>query len=238
MVEEHISVKMRRGTLQEHDPAAWFQRLLAVNLGISANCNRSCVNCYARSLRDGNIGDAALDSILQDVGRLLDARCIQLTGGEPTCHGDFAAIVKELRKIYKGRLTMFTNGYRLLHYADVVNSHLDAVYMSVYDAEDAATADEFMRLKASSVEFYPNRVVHRRKAVGRYPCWRLYGTVSVQDGRVYPCSVAHGLMDAACVDLDDGWMNHLLDVEAPCDGCVFVRKYPVFEAAWPRMEGF
>jgi hypothetical protein len=56
---------------------------------------------------------------------------------------------------------------------------------------------------------------------GVNPCFRIHCTVGVREGRMYPCCVACGVVEAASTDLSPGWESRILLVEAPCERCVF-----------------
>ena len=47
------------------------------------------------------------------------------------------------------------------------------------------------------------------------------GTVSVVNGRMYPCCVAPGIKGAQSIEVSPTWREDIQDVPFPCDACRF-----------------
>lgn len=85
-------------------------------LEITDHCNLNCPVCYAESGTHRNIHKplatviAMLDAIVANEG---EPDVVQLSGGEPTLHPDFFAILDEVRKRPIRHLMVNTNGIRI-----------------------------------------------------------------------------------------------------------------------------
>ncbi len=84
---------------------------------ITAACNLDCPICYTHNHNAGgwHLSEAALDAILVHLRRLEpNQRIINLTGGEPTEHPDFMALVQRCADAGIHRITLSTHGLRFL----------------------------------------------------------------------------------------------------------------------------
>jgi hypothetical protein len=229
----HDSILRRRGSLQETQPYRWKQGLFA-NVIVVTYCNRHCpLCCEADMVRRSPPRDVSIPQIVDDIVALGDVGVVLLTGGESTLHEDFVGMLESAREARGNRpLTLYTNGYRLMEYAAHVIRYCDRVNLSVYGEDsnageptDPTVVERFRTLCPPQVHFSPffmsGDMKHQASSGGASPCYRLFITISAQEGRVYPCSVAHGIANAEYTDLSPGWERRLLDVAAPCERCVF-----------------
>lgn len=166
--------------------------------------------------------------ISRDVAALGDVGTVFLTGGEPTLHPQFPAMAEAARAARgSGKLTLITNGARLVRHAEATR-FFDNIRMSVFDescdAGEPTTpgiVEAFREVCPPNVSFEPSIVPHYRTAGGPNPCDRLDNTISTMDGRVYACCVASGIAGAASTELTPGWEERLLNIDVPCERCVF-----------------
>ncbi len=232
----HPSIEKRRGSQQEVDFLQWKAGLLA-NLIVVTYCNRACPHCCEADMtRRSPPRDVPLKQVAHDIYAMGAVGSVLLTGGEATLHKDFVAMLETARKARGDRpLVLYTNGVKLLEYANDVVRLCNSINMSVYDetsnagdSTDPAIVEQFKAMCPPEVCFNPfymngkNR--HQEISGGNNPCFRLFSTISAQEGRVYPCSVAHGNANAEFTELSRGWEMRLLDVVAPCERWVFGEK--------------
>ena len=97
--------------------AAHEQSVVLPIVPITGACNLDCPICYTHNKNEGawHMSEAELDGILGHLRRAApDRRMINLTGGEPTLHPDFARLVA--RCVAEGihRVTISTHGLRFL----------------------------------------------------------------------------------------------------------------------------
>lgn len=113
----------------KHDPAApepgtpWTNHSCTVLIEITERCNLSCPTCFAGSspqhskMMSLDTFRAQLDGLI--AGGKQGADIIQLSGGEPTVHPDFFAMVEMLFAKGFTRVTINTNGIKLAQHAFV-----------------------------------------------------------------------------------------------------------------------
>ena len=85
-------------------------------LEITDHCNLACPVCYASSgpHRTGFRSLGEIDTMLAAVARSEDTlNVLQLSGGEPTLHPDFFAIIERVRSLPIRHLMINTNGVRI-----------------------------------------------------------------------------------------------------------------------------
>ncbi len=224
----HPSIEKRRGSIQDYAPLQWKTELTA-SLIVTTRCNRKCPHCCAADLVKSGPRDMSLVQLIHDVRKMGQVFLILLTGGEPTLYTDFVGMLTTVRKARgNSPLILYTNGAKLLEYGDDIVRYCDGVRMSVYEDDSNAGAStpsslvgEFMTRYPTYARFIPSKAIHQKISGGYNPCHRLFNTISVQEGRVYPCCVAHGIADSGYTDLSMGWERRLLDIAAPCERCAF-----------------
>jgi uncharacterized radical SAM superfamily Fe-S cluster-containing enzyme len=232
----HPSIERRKGSPQARDFLQWKSNLIA-NLIVVTYCNRACPHCCEADMTlRSPPRDVPLKQIAHDIYALGPVGAVLLTGGEATLHKDFVAMLETARKARgPATLVLYTNGAKLLEHASDITRLCDRVNMSVYDntsnagePTDPTIVEKFSALCPSNVHFDHFQMTgsnrHQEISGGSNPCFRLFNTISAQEGRVYPCSVAHGITDAESTELSRGWEMRLLDVVTPCERCVFGEK--------------
>lgn len=207
---------------QCENQAKWLENLHAAVL-ITTVCNRKCVHCCYRDIvRNKDARHFSTDNVLNEIAALNKVGSVGLMGGEPTLHPDIEQIIVEARRIRGDKsLNIVTNGARLLEIADTTQ-HLNAVLLSVYEkcTNEAKIVTEYRKVKPPNVSlqlFPENHAIHTGKSM---PCPVLQYSISVMQGRVYPCCGSVGIAGAGSTELSEGWEDRLLSVEAPCERCV------------------
>jgi Radical SAM superfamily/4Fe-4S single cluster domain len=173
-----------------------------VTIDLTTHCNRRCPDCCA------GIG---INRVLQHhdwpyferAARMLyGIERVNLTGGEPTAHPQFAEFVPRFRELFGcNKLTMSTNGYRVVEHISLILSAFDAIDFSDYD-------DNPLPLRMLRYSGIPLRVYQAglqginftpRATRGTGSCFRACaesGTVAYADGKLYGCCVAPGVAGA------------------------------------------
>jgi len=226
----HPSIEQRRDSLQAREPLRWLSELTA-SVIVTTHCNRICPHCCVQDMtRCEQPEDIHAAAVASDIHRLGAVQLVLLTGGEPTLHWDFVAVLRRAREARgPAPMMLFTNGANLQVYAEAIKLYCDGVRLSLYDENsragtptDPEVVVRVQELFASSnctVDIF--KAIHQRVSGGRNPCSRLFNTISVQKGSVYPCCVAHGIAEAEYTELSGDWPRRLLDITAPCERCVF-----------------
>lgn len=134
-------------------------------LDVTMQCNLSCPACFTNS--SPSVAQyLPLDQILRAVETAIEREngrldVVMLSGGEPTIHPDFLAIVERLAALPVTRILINTNGIRLANedaFLDKVASHRDRVEVYLqYDGQRRSTQEYFRgtdltELKARAVE--------------------------------------------------------------------------------------
>jgi len=150
---------------------------------------------------------------------------IHITGGEPTCHPQFAEIVPLLRGIFECEtLTLGTNGYRVAQYEDLIVETFDYIQFTDYEDRREALDSISRRMRVDSKHEGPNGALFLPRAAngGGKPCsracWRSLGCVYA-DGKFWGCCVAPGLADALPLEPSADWNDRLLAAPLPCSTC-------------------
>ena len=109
-----------------------------VNLELTTACNLTCPDCSA-----GTNGSGLRKVVhhpweyFADAARWLQGiDSVVVIGGEPTAHPKFAEIAPKLRELFGCReLILWTNGFKVEKFRDLIKRTFDLVYASIYDAE-------------------------------------------------------------------------------------------------------
>ena len=98
--------------------AAHEQKLHLPVVPITSACNLDCPICYTHNKNDGayHMGLDELDAVLATAAeRAPDRRIVNLTGGEPTLHPEFEAVLERCAAAGIHRITVSTHGLTLLN---------------------------------------------------------------------------------------------------------------------------
>jgi MoaA/NifB/PqqE/SkfB family radical SAM enzyme len=221
-------------------------------LEITAQCNLSCVHCYADSgparALHGRLG---LADWLAALGQAADLGCkkVQFIGGEPTLHPDLPTLIESARGLGFSTIEVFTNG--TLFTEDLKNSFLRhhihlafSVYSAQEDVHEAITREKgsFAKTMASLqwaiggglpvrvavVQMEANageNIEQTRKMLGEM------GVASISSGHLRGIGRgARGKKSEPCFDELCGrcWQQKLcLTANGEIYPCVFARFYPI-----------
>lgn len=196
-----------------------------VNLEFTTHCNKRCPDCCAGIGINRTLRHHPWEYFEEAARWIRGVQRIHLTGGEPTCHPQFAEYVPKLRDLFECEtLTLVTNGYRVAQYEDLIVDTFDWVNWSDY--EDRREALESLRkrmpvnVKHEGVNgslFVPRAVGGGGKPCSR-ACWISYGC-AYADGKFWGCSVAPGLTNAVPLEPSEDWSERLLVAPLPCSKC-------------------
>jgi len=207
-----------------------------VELCLTDFCNLACPNCsqsvplvkaktFIPLSRLAEMADAMVNS---------DVKAIKLSGGEPTLHPQFGEAVKLIaNKLPQVRLTMATNGARLLKHKEVLPL-ISVIYLSLYPGlnDQAVTDIVFESLPNVTLEI-------KRHGVEMRPLDKFVENVTqetcvfaqnhkVVGNRIYPCCAAHGISirqgfdpNDFSVPFDGQWAKRLKTVQLGrcCEKC-------------------
>ncbi len=117
---------------------------------ITGRCNLHCPVCFADAGGEGAEGDLSLEQVAFLYDRILAASgpCnIQLSGGEPTLHGQLPAIIRMGRDKGFGFLQLNTNGLRLAEAPGYARTLREAGLSSVFLQFDGCRSRDHLRLR-------------------------------------------------------------------------------------------
>ena len=117
------------------------QRVHMPVVPITSACNLDCPICYTHNKNDGayHMSEAELRAILGHLRRAApEKRIINLTGGEPTQHPDFARIVELCHEEGIRRITISTHGLRFIKDEHLLEqlARIDARVVLSFDSFD------------------------------------------------------------------------------------------------------
>ena len=200
-----------------------------VNLELTTACNLTCPECAAQT--NGSGARKAVHhplSYFENAGKwLYGINSVVAIGGEPTAHPKFAEIVPKLRELFGCReLVLWTNGYRVAKYADLIKRTFDLVYGSIYDA---ASGHEWNKKpNRSAIELIaPDQIasgphVEWASRGGGGICERgIHGPIAYADGKIFGCCVAMAIPSGIGVEPGPNWREEVLKTPLPCADCCF-----------------
>ena len=208
-------------------------------LPVTRRCNRSCPECPARARGMNTDNETTLDE-LRWVGKTIGPIAhVEVTGGEPSLHPDFAEISAHIHEWFDCQdFLLLTNGYLFEDDAALpLLLHWDRVYITWY------TNDFAVRHRSSANTAVVNRVEDYLKSKGR-PVWvqRMdahvplsappagangcrFGydrndMVAYHKGQLYGCCTAWQLENRGRgIVLTEDWRTKLGGIDLPCDKC-------------------
>ncbi len=142
---------------------------------LTSSCNLSCPMCYAGSGPGGQHVSRedccrAIDVLVANEGR---PEILQLSGGEPTMHPEFADILQYALEQSINYIMINTNGVRLAHdnaLLELISRNRDRV--EVYLQFDGLSPDVYRRLRGEPLLDVKQRAVERlgRRRCACHPC--------------------------------------------------------------------
>ncbi len=199
-----------------------------VTIEMTTHCNRRCPDCCA---------GVGINRVLQHhdwayferaAKVLYGIERVNLTGGEPTAHPQFAEFVPRFRKLFGcEKLTMSTNGYRVMEHIDVIVQHFDSLDFSDYG--DNTRLLHYLQFLGMTVRVYVAGLLGinftPRATRGTGSCFRACaesGTVAYADGKLYGCCVAPGISGAFGWEQPGAdWRESIEAAPLPCADCWF-----------------
>ena len=203
-----------------------MREITCVSMDITTHCDRRCPNCCCgiginRKLQHHPwkyFEDVA--PFLQGIDR------VNLTGGEPTLHPEFATFVPRFRELFGcKRLTLSTDGFRIEQYRQIIEKEIDEVHFSDYGTRPGALETLYqldVDTKVYEAGMDAQNFVSRERRGGGGPCARGFSeTVAFADGKFYPCCVSPGLDGTKgllpCAD----WRTKVQELDMGCTECFF-----------------
>ncbi len=214
------------------------RKIELVAVSITTHCSMACPECAfgAPRVRPEDRRHFPWSYFEEAAEYLRGIRSIGITGGEPTCHPQFAEFAPRFRDLFGcEELYLETNGYRVEDFSETlecfdrvgITHYSDAVYEG---CPDNTKQVEFLRarLKGTKVVLNTWDAVHDpwpTTARSRRPCIRgRMETVAYSDGWLYPCCVGPGIPappGEKGIRLGADWRERILDVPLHCDVCAF-----------------
>lgn len=212
------------------------RKIECVAVSITTYCNMACPDCAFGMPKVKDKQHFPWAYFEEAAEYLRGIRSVGITGGEPTCHPQFAEFAPKFRELFGcEELYLETNGYRVERYSDIlecfdrvgITHYSDAVYAG---CPDNTKQVEFLRsrLKDTGIVLNTWDAVHDpwpTSARSRRPCVRgRMETISYSDGWLYPCCVGPGIpvpQEEKGIRLCADWRERILDVPLHCDVCAF-----------------
>ncbi len=196
--------------------------LAYVNLEITTHCDQRCPNCCSGIGINRVLQHHPWEYFEKAATVLYGMPRVNLTGGEPTLHPQFAEFLPKFKELFGcERLTMNTDGFRVKKYEAIIRKHVDCVDFSDYHlpnrAFDLPLVNIFDAGKNAS-NFISRQ--QRQNGVACYRAWhRIHGGIAYADGRIFGCCVAPGIDGAESIKPASGWRDYV--PMPPCSDCWF-----------------
>lgn len=201
-----------------------------VNLEMTTVCNLACPECAAginMSLRKHV--HHPWEYFVAAARWLFGIRSLVVIGGEPTAHPKFAEFVPKFRALFGCQeMILWTNGFKVQEYAEVIKANFDAVYASLYDEK---TAPWIKRSNAADIQFVKLNFNHQTMEEPHVPrsrrgsgaiCERgIHGPIAYADGKIHGCCVSPGLPEGIGIEPSADWRERILRAPLPCSECCF-----------------
>lgn len=187
----------------------------SLELYITTACNLQCPDCFV-DVPEREMKPAEIIRIAKNLGKV--ERLI-ITGGEPTAHSKFRAIMREVVKLKYEKLRLTTNGYMLSVYEDMLDC-FDEIWLTSYNERGLKKAKAFKRKYKGMA---PIRTIFRipAEACNRVgTCGReLNGIASYRSGKVYGCCAGAGIKGATGARFGKNWRKTASTLLLPCRVC-------------------
>ncbi len=195
-------------------------------IDLTTHCNRRCPNCCAGTGINRVLEHHDWAYFERAAKVLYGIERVNLTGGEPTAHPQFAEFVPRFRELFGcKKLTMSTNGYRVAEHMQLIIRTFDWIDFSLYG--DNHYALSLLQIHGMTVNVYDGGLLginHTPRVTrGTGSCFRACatsGTVAYADGKLYGCCVAPGITGAPTVSRLY-WRETIEQAPLPCADCWF-----------------
>ncbi len=201
----------------------------SLSLYITTLCNFHCLGCCAGTQEKGGMTPEEIFEMGKELGEIKD---LFITGGEPTLHKNFKAIMGAIvSSISYERIILATNGYGLMKYMDLMDTFAE-IRISHYDEESYVGADHNIGLIEEFKAAYKGSariVVQHIKMIQNDPnktgvCGRANnGVASYFKDKIYGCCVAAGMDTGKGINFDKNWRQSAAVDILPCEDCVFAK---------------
>jgi organic radical activating enzyme len=208
------------------------RKINSITFGITTKCNRLCPDCIC-GMTSPNIikRDTSADWIKQIAKKMQGLNDLVISGGEPLMHKDFSYIAKNSRAWFKPKkLTLFTNGYMVMHFADLIKNVFDEMHITRYDENTYPNSKSNVHIvsevcrnfKDAKITVVVEKPAFKKPTKNNLPCrMSINDRVFIQDMFMYPCCAAPGNAPYLGIMITDNWKQDIIKVSLPCDGCIF-----------------
>ncbi|HYG67253.1 MAG TPA: radical SAM protein, partial [Anaeromyxobacteraceae bacterium] len=143
-------------------------------IDLTNRCNLSCPVCFANANAQGFVCEPTFEEVVTLLEQLrayrpVPASAVQFTGGEPTLHPDFLAILRKARELGFSHVQVATNGIRLADRAFAVAA-ADAGLHTVYLQFDGVRDDVYVRTRGRPLLDVKLRALEAIHAAGMKAC--------------------------------------------------------------------
>lgn len=122
-----------------------------LRLIVTTKCNGRCGFCH----REGadNLKDMDMDIIKEcaDIADKLSLPNICITGGEPSLRTELPYIINNIKALYNGKISLTSNGYKLLDYVDKINNKIYKLNLS-FTSFDDAISHQYQKVDSSIIK--------------------------------------------------------------------------------------
>ena len=145
---------------------------------------------------------------------------INITGGEPTLHPEFARMATQFKDLFRcDLLKVETNGSRIRQHEGVLE-HFDAIHFTDYG--DNHELVDWLRLRCKELNVFVAGHVPRSVRNSGKTCDRGRAeTVAYANGRIFGCPVGQGIVSAESLVPRGDWRERVQDLPLPCADCWF-----------------
>lgn len=185
-----------------------------LNLAITTNCSRTCVNC-SMGTNNMNGKNISFLELLNIATYFKGIDTITITGGEASLHPQLKKWIPKIKEYFGCKnLDLETNG-NLFETMPEMAKYFDTIFVSDYG--------NLPKIEAKNAVIYDLKGKHidkdTRKSGG---CFRgTYKKVLYCDGLLYRCSSGYGAPNSKGIKLTDNWKEEIQQVPLNCENCLF-----------------
>jgi len=200
-----------------------------VNLEVTTVCNLTCPECSALTNGSGLRKQAhhPWEYFVEAAKWIYGVESLVCTGGEATSHPKFAEFIPKFRELFGCReMILWTNGFKVQQYADIIRDNFDAVHASLYDYHTAPWIKRpntelvnFVKANYNHLTMEEPHVPRARRGSGDICDRGIHGPITYADGKLYGCCVAVGIEGGVGVTPSENWRTAVLATQLPCATC-------------------
>ena len=203
-----------------------------IMLDLTTACNLACPNCCCKIPSRPAVHNS-WEYFEHVAPYIYGVDRVDLTGGEPTCHPQFAEFVPKMRALFGCRLlTMETNCFKAREYAETLKC-FDYIRLGRYKSNTAEVDwmianhklayqqnSGFCVETADPVDENNHVSIHRRGS-GRLCNLESREHVAYTGGRFYPCRLGPAVDGAVGIEPCEDWRERVIELPYPCGNCYF-----------------